>query len=118
MDPQKPAGSAAAGGQQGLRRAHTVAQTGNPPRPGRLRTNSLRRTNNSNELIRQGPLESPSSSSDGVGSRSDGREGRYFTVGNVGNNGKIYLRYVVNDWRGYHLAFSCIIRRQLTIFYP
>jgi hypothetical protein len=24
---------------------------------------------------------------------SDGREGRQFTVGNVGNNGRIYLRY-------------------------
>lgn len=97
MESQKLAESAVGSGQHGLRRAHTVAQPGNMPeqppgqRAGRLRTNSLRRANNSNELIRQGTA-SESPSSEGMGSRSDGREGRYFTVGNVGNNGKIYLR--------------------------
>lgn len=99
MESQRPA---AGGEQRGLRRAHTVAQAGNSsqrapvPRPDRLRTNSLRRAHNSNEVLRQGQLESPGSSSDGVGTWSDGREGRYFTVANVGNNGKIYLRYVAS----------------------
>lgn len=32
---------------------------------------------------------------------SAGREGRQFTVSNVGNNGRIYLRYVPGDIRGY-----------------
>lgn len=29
---------------------------------------------------------------------SAGREGRQFTVSNVGNNGRIYLRYVTSLW--------------------
>lgn len=32
---------------------------------------------------------------------SAGREGRQFTVANVGNNGRIYLRYVPQDIRGW-----------------
>ena len=101
----------------GLRRAHTVAQTGGSQAQrgsqhraaGRLRASSLRRANQqhrnnqnkSNDLGRQqessqeasGTTGSPTAETTG-GSRSDAREGRYFTVGNVGHNGKMYLRSV------------------------
>lgn len=81
-----------------LRRAHTVAQgrdisTRDPPRGAeRVRTKSLRRAKNSQEALAH-PLGHPKEvdvTSDGFGI---GREPRHFTVGNVGNNGKIYLRY-------------------------
>lgn len=35
---------------------------------------------------------------------SGGREGRQFTVAKVGNNGKIFLRYVL-----FHSEFSCVL---------
>jgi hypothetical protein len=96
MDARKAPADPPKSSKQGLRRAHTVGQTasqsqrGSPHRPGRLRTNSLRRQNNSDELMDQRSAD-PSSGS--APDRTDGREGRYFTVGNVGHNGKIYLRY-------------------------
>ena len=51
----------------------------------RGRQHSLRRVKNSNEVMRQ-------RSSNRQDSASGGREGRQFTVANVGNNGRIYLR--------------------------
>ena len=54
----------------------------------RGRQNSLKRTKNSTDVLRQ--------KRDGKGGVVDSnpatREGRQFTVANVGNNGKIYLR--------------------------
>ena len=65
---------------------------------GRTRSNSLRHVKNSTEVLRQRsktikPLDSLSESG------SSTRGGRQFTVGNVGNNGMIYLRYVVEAQR-------------------
>lgn len=55
------------------------------------RQNSLKRTKNSTDVLRQRSLKR-----DGKGgvvdSNQSTREGRQFTVANVGNNGKIYLR--------------------------
>ena len=57
----------------------------------RGRQNSLKRTKNSTDVLRQRSLKR-----DGKGGVVDSnpttREGRQFTVANVGNNGKIYLR--------------------------
>ena len=57
----------------------------------RGRQNSLKRTKDSTDVLRQRSLKR-----DGKGSVVDSnpttREGRQFTVANVGNNGKIYLR--------------------------
>lgn len=57
----------------------------------RGRQNSLKRAKDSTDVLRQRSLKS-----DGKGGVLDSnpttREGRQFTVANVGNNGKIYLR--------------------------
>ena len=57
----------------------------------RGRQNSLKRTKNSTDVLRQRSLKR-----DGKGSVAESnpttREGRQCTVANVGNNGKIYLR--------------------------
>lgn len=57
----------------------------------RGRQNSLKRTKNSTDILRQRSLKR-----DGKAVVADSnhatREGRQFTVANVGNNGKIYLR--------------------------
>ena len=56
----------------------------------RGRANSLKRAKNSTDILRQRSLKRD------VKDMNDGssttREGRQFTVANVGNNGKIYLR--------------------------
>ncbi|KAL8831778.1 MAG: hypothetical protein Q9191_000664 [Dirinaria sp. TL-2023a] len=63
--------------------------------PGRTnsrgRQNSLRRVKNSTEVLRQRSANRGNQdiASDGA---AGGREGRQFTVANVGNNGRIYLR--------------------------
>lgn len=58
----------------------------------RGRQNSLRHVKNSKEVLRQ---RSANRGNDDVApdGMSGGREGRQFTVANVGNNGRIYLRY-------------------------
>jgi hypothetical protein len=66
-----------------------------PTKTGKARTNSLRRMKNSTELLRQRSLKLSKTDdimSEGFGNPG-GREGRHFTVSNVGHNGKIYLRY-------------------------
>jgi hypothetical protein len=66
-----------------------------PNGTGKGRTNSLRRVKNSSELLRQRSLKRSKTDDimpEGIGN-SGGREGRHFTVSNVGHNGKIYLRY-------------------------
>ncbi|MCJ1403090.1 Guanine nucleotide exchange factor lte1 [Xylographa trunciseda] len=59
------------------------------------RQNSLRRVKNSTDMLRERSLHRQRSKKDSmVEGTSGGREGRQFTVGNVGNNGMIYLRPV------------------------
>lgn len=60
------------------------------------RQNSLRHVKNSTEVLRQRSAQTGGGSITPDGA-SGGREGRQFTVGNVGNNGIIYLRYVSSD---------------------
>lgn len=84
-----------------LRRAHTISKSANlstkssPGKSGRGRTASLRRGKHSNEVLR--PKASVHLHENTSESRvfTAAREGRHFTVGNVGHNGKIYLRYVL-----------------------
>ncbi|OJJ44264.1 hypothetical protein ASPZODRAFT_153743 [Penicilliopsis zonata CBS 506.65] len=84
-----------------LRRAHTVTQGTSltkrnhhhpvAGRSGRDRTvTSLLRVKDSHELLRQRPLP------DAAKSPPREREAKHFTVGNVGHNGRIYLRPVEN----------------------
>ena len=58
---------------------------------GRGRQNSLRHVKNSTEVLRQRSRRRAAKDVIVAGS-SGAREGRQFTVGNVGNNGMIYLR--------------------------
>ncbi|OJD23444.1 hypothetical protein ACJ73_05202 [Blastomyces percursus] len=62
----------------------------------RQRTNSLRRVKNSSEVLRQRALKRSNTidvTPEGIGNAvRGGREARHFTVGNVGHNGKLYLR--------------------------
>lgn len=60
-------------------------------KPSRGRQPSLRHVKNSTEVLRQ---RSTKRANQGIGldNQTGGREGRQFTVANVGNNGKIYLR--------------------------
>ena len=60
----------------------------------RSRQNSLRHAKNSTDILRQRSTQGAPKDSVTDGN-SYGREGRQFTVGNVGNNGRIYLRYVL-----------------------
>ena len=66
--------------------------------PGRARhsarQNSLKRVKNSNEVLRQ---RSTRKTSKDLSDPLSTREGRHFTVANVGNNGKIYLRYLKTE---------------------
>ena len=57
----------------------------------RGRQNSLKRTKNSTDMLRQRSLKRDGKDTNAEGNPNS-REGRQFTVANVGNNGKIYLR--------------------------
>lgn len=57
----------------------------------RGRQNSLKRTKDSTDVLRQRPLKRDAKCG-AVEPNPATREGRQFTVANVGNNGKIYLR--------------------------
>ena len=59
----------------------------------RDRSNSRRQNKNSTEILQQHSLKGGNKEADMERNIST-REGRHFTVANVGNNGKIYLRYV------------------------
>ncbi|PGH09372.1 hypothetical protein AJ79_05684 [Helicocarpus griseus UAMH5409] len=67
-----------------------------PPRKGTQRTNSLRKMKYSSEMLKQKYLKRSNTidiTSGGMGNaKPTGREPRNFTVGNVGHNGKMYLR--------------------------
>lgn len=61
----------------------------------RGRQNSLRHVKDSTEMLRQRPTRG--AVKDGIAdANATMREGQHFTVANVGNNGKIYLRCVSN----------------------
>lgn len=60
----------------------------------RGRRNSLRHVKNSTEVLRQRSTKRAVKDSAGMDGTSGAREGRPFMVANVGNNGRIYLRYV------------------------
>ncbi|CRG92630.1 Guanine nucleotide exchange factor LTE1 [Talaromyces islandicus] len=78
--------------QPSLRRANTVTQSGITKRPDRLLANrrkkdqspTLGHTKSSTEALHQRAM-----THDGI---AGPREGNHFTVANVGNNGKLYLR--------------------------
>lgn len=55
------------------------------------RQNSLKRVKNSTDILRQRSLKKDGKDG-GAEANGSTREGRQFTVANVGNNGKIYLR--------------------------
>ncbi|KLJ07538.1 hypothetical protein EMPG_16991 [Blastomyces silverae] len=87
--------------KQSLGQPHTRLQDGNVQNEsatanGRQRTNSLRRVKNSSEVLRQRALKRSNTidvTPEGIGNAVlGGREARHFTVGNVGHNGKLYLR--------------------------
>ena len=62
---------------------------------GRARNNSLRRVKDSTDALRDRSLQVQQSKKDITSDGSPGgREGRQFTVENVGKNGMIYLRFV------------------------
>ena len=66
---------------------------------GSIRKNSLRRAKDSTDALRQRSQHTQNSTGQmGVDGSSSTREGRQFTVGKVGNNGLIYLRYVTSPY--------------------
>ncbi|PGH03743.1 hypothetical protein GX51_03887 [Blastomyces parvus] len=87
--------------KQSFGQPHTKLKDGNVQNEsatanGRQRTNSLRRVKNSSEILRQRALKRSNTidvTPEGIGNVAlGGREARHFTVGNVGHNGKLYLR--------------------------
>ena len=72
-------------------RTNIVKKTSSERILGRGRQNSLRHVKNSTEVLRQRSSRRAAKDIVPEGS-SGGREGRQFTVANVGNNGMIYLR--------------------------
>ncbi|KAL8666158.1 MAG: hypothetical protein Q9202_001665 [Teloschistes flavicans] len=73
------------------------------PQPGRIersrsrgRQPSLRHVKNSTEVLRKRSSKRAHQEA-GVDSGTGGREARHFTVANVGNNGKIYLRPIAKS---------------------
>ncbi|EEH08620.1 conserved hypothetical protein [Histoplasma capsulatum G186AR] len=83
-------------GQPHTRLQDGQARNNTSPAKAKQRTNSLRRAKNSSEVLRQRALKRSNTIDvppEGIGiSGLGGREARHFTVGNVGHNGKMYLR--------------------------
>lgn len=83
-----------------LRRANTVAQGGTSrnlteSKAARDRSaTSLPRAKDSHEMLRQTPLQRSRTHQTPRGVVAGAREPKHFTVGNVGQNGKIFLRYL------------------------
>lgn len=83
-----------------LRRANTVAQAGNIIKRN-LELKATRektaatglRAKDSNELVRNSPLQRSQTHRGPLEARPAGRKMGHFTVGSVGQNGKIFLRY-------------------------
>jgi hypothetical protein len=83
-----------------LRRANTVAQGGNPTRRNlelkakRKRTaTTVVRSRDSKERLRKDALQRSQTHRDPRPGPPSGRRAGHFTVGSVGQNGKIFLRY-------------------------
>lgn len=83
-----------------LRRANTVAQAGNiikrnlELKATRKRTAATGlRAKDSNELLRKSPIQRSQTHRGPLEARPAGRKVGHFTVGSVGQNGKIFLRY-------------------------
>jgi hypothetical protein len=72
-----------------LRRARTLNQSGTGIR--RHPSGSLLHVKNSKEVLRNRSAKKRSHAVPDLS--TSGREGKHFTVGNVGNNGRLYLRY-------------------------
>ena len=62
----------------------------------KTRKNSLRRVKNSNEVLRQRSTRARRGA-EPSDHASIGKEGRNFTVANVGTGGKLYLRYAIRE---------------------
>lgn len=60
-------------------------------------TSSLSRARNSSDLRRQRSVKRPAVPMASELTSQTTREGTHFTVGNVGHNGRLYLRYVLSD---------------------
>ena len=73
--------------------SHETESGDNAPR--RRRTNSLRNVKNSTEVLRQRSLKAPAAQNR-PGAASIIKEGKQFTVGNVGTGGFIYLKYEIS----------------------
>lgn len=82
-----------------LRRANTVAQGGNIKRNLELKATRDRsattglRAKDSHELLRKAPLQRSQTHRGPLEARPAPRKAGHFTVGSVGQNGKIFLRY-------------------------
>ena len=74
-----------------LRRARTLNQSGTGIR--RDPSGSFLHVKNSKELLRNRSARKRSNARLVPDLSTSGREGKHFTVGNVGNNGRLYLRY-------------------------
>ena len=101
------------GGQENASTArHNIEQGIDPPRKsseqvqGRHRANSLRNAKNSKEVLRQRSIKSTKRDNE-MERHVSTREGRQFTVANVGNNGKIYLGLVIQLFNDYPKHFDC-----------
>ena len=75
----------------------------------RGRQNSLRHVKNSTEVLRQRSTRRAVKDSAGMDAASGAREGRQFMVANVGNNGRIYLRYAQTVDSGLTTAFNQVL---------
>ncbi|KAJ5163515.1 uncharacterized protein N7500_005345 [Penicillium coprophilum] len=86
-----------------LRRANTVAQSGNIKRNLELKATRERatgiNTKDSHELLRQNNLQRSQTHRGPLEARSPGRKAGHFTVRSVGQNGKIFLRPIANPPR-------------------
>ncbi|KAJ5155740.1 hypothetical protein N7492_008543 [Penicillium capsulatum] len=96
-----------------LRRANTVAQAGNMIKRNlelkatreRTATTGLP-TKDSNELLRKSSLKRSQTHRGPLEARPAGRKAGHFTVGSVGQNGKIFLRPIANPPKKETVPFS------------
>lgn len=111
-----------------LRRANTVAQGGNLIRRNlelkttRDRTNTTGlREKNSQDSLRKGPLQRSQTHRTPLAARAAPRKAGHFTVGSVGQNGKIFLRYnhgFISSFRRPFGLLSHILRHHADLYLP
>ena len=98
-----------------LRRAHTVAQDRNVNKrkvgPGRTKQRrpdgALLRAKDSHDLLNQRSLKRYNALDTPRDAFANAREAKNFTVGKVGHNGRIYLRYVPSVVSGVWVGDPC-----------